>query len=338
VAPAPQLGAPRAVHTATLLGSGEVLIAGGCTVDGCEQDARSAETELFDPEAGRFRAGPRLLRPRIGHLAIRLPGGRVLVAGGWTGSVPTATTEIYDPARNAFSAGPRMTTPRGGAAVAPLGRGRFLFVGGENGSRVLASAEIFDTARMRFTRTGGMRVGRAAHSATPLPGGRVLVAGGFDAQDLVLGSTESYEPRTGRFRKGPGMAVHRHKHAAVRLRDGSVLLVGGSDGRDFFGRYRSVERLAPGGRRFRLAGSMAERRFKLPDAVVRLPSGRVLVTAGGPAVEVYDPRTRRFGQIGRTGATLSFATATVLADGRVLVVGGYDDRTRVSRSAWLISP
>jgi hypothetical protein len=338
VAPAPPLATPRAAHSATLLGSGEVLIAGGCTVDGCEQDARSAETELFDPEAGRFRAGPRMSRPRVGHLAIRLPGGRVLIAGGWTGSTPTATTEVYDPVRNDFSVGPRMTTPRGGAAVAPLGRGRFLFIGGENGNQVLASAEIFDSARMRFTRTGGMRVPRAAHSATMLSGGRVLVAGGFDAQDIVLGSTEIYVPRTGRFSKGPPMAVNRHKHAAVRLRDGSVLLVGGSNGRDFFGRYASAERLAPGARRFRLVGSMAERRFKLPDAVVRLPSGRVLVTAGGPHVEAYDPRTRRFGRVGRTGVTLSFATATVLADGRVLVAGGYDDRIRVSRSTWLIGP
>jgi hypothetical protein len=183
-----------------------------------------------------------------------------------------------------------------------------------------------------------MRVSRTAHSATALGGGRVLVAGGFDNQDVVLGSTEIYEPRTGRFKSGPRMAVPRHKHAAVRLRDGSVLLVGGSDGRDFFGRYRSVERLAPGAGRFRLVGSMAERRFKLADAVVRLPTGRVLVTAGAPEVEAYDPRTRRFGRVGRTGVTLSFATATVLADGRVLVVGGYDDRIRVSRSAWLISP
>jgi hypothetical protein len=100
------MSAPRAAHSATLLRSGEVLIAGGCAVDGCERDARDAETELFDPAMGRFRAGPRLQRPRVGHAAFGLPDGRVVIAGGWQGAYPTA--------------GPRSTTPLG--ARLPLGR------------------------------------------------------------------------------------------------------------------------------------------------------------------------------------------------------------------------
>jgi hypothetical protein len=65
-------------------------------VDGCERDARGAETELFDSATGRFQAGPRLRRPRVGHAAFRLPDGRVVIAGGWQGADPTAGTEIYD--------------------------------------------------------------------------------------------------------------------------------------------------------------------------------------------------------------------------------------------------
>jgi hypothetical protein len=64
----------------------------------------------------------------------------------------------------------------------------------------------------------------------------------------------------------------------------------------------------------------------------------VVVAGGGASVESYDPRSRRFTRLGRLGRTLAFSTATVLRDGRVLVVGGYDDRIRVSRSAWLITP
>jgi hypothetical protein len=82
---------------------------------------------------------------------------------------------------------------------------------------------------------------------------------------------------------------------------------------------------------------MAEARFKLADAVVRTATG-VVVAGGGAAVERYDPGSRRFTRVGRLGTTLAFSTATVLQDGRVLVVGGYDDRIRVSRSAWLITP
>ena len=338
VVPASSLSSPRAAHSATLLHNGEVLIAGGCPIDGCELDARGAETELFDPATGRFRAGPRLQRPRVGHAAFRLPDGRVVIAGGWHGARPTAGTEIYDPARDSIAAGPAMTAPRGGFTVTPLGRGRFLIAGGEDGRRPLASAEIFDAASMRFRRTGSMGSPRYAHAAAALLRGRVLVTGGGDARDLVLSTTEVYDARTGRFTRGPAMTTNRYKHAAVPLGGGAALVVGGSDGRDFNGRYASAERYDPRTRRFRRVGAMAERRFKLPDAVVRLPSGRVLVAGGGARVEVYEPATRRFRAAGRVGASLAFATTTLLRDGRVLVAGGYDDRIRVSRSAWLVTP
>jgi hypothetical protein len=117
-----------------------------------------------------------------------------------------------------------------------------------------------------------------------------------------------------------------------------VLVVGGSDDRDSHGRYASVERLARGVKRFARAGRMAESRFKLPDAVVRLPSGQVVIAGGGRRVELYEPRTRRFRSLGTVSEPLAFGTATVLRDGRVLVVGGYDDRIDVSRGAWIASP
>jgi hypothetical protein len=178
---------------------------------------------------------------------------------------------------------------------------------------------------------------RFAHAAAPLGGGRVLITGGGDARDLVLSTTEVYDVRTGRFVRGPAMIANRYKHAAVPLGGGAALVVGGSNGRDFNGRYASAERYDPRARRFRRVGAMAERRFKLPDAVVRVPSGHVLVAGGGARVEVYEPGVRRFRAAGRVGGSLAFTTATVLRDGRVLVAGGYDDRIRVSRAAWLVT-
>jgi Kelch motif len=326
---------PRAAHTATLLHSGKVLLAGGCALDGCELDARGRTTEVFDPKTGRFRPGPPLLRPRVGHVAVRLRDGSVLVAGGWTGSEPTATAELYRPGRG-FSRLPSMTTARGGFTASLLPDGRVLIVGGTDGQRTLHSAELFDPRSRSFRRTGSMLAARAAHAAARLVRARVLITGG-SADGRVLASAEIYDPRTGRFSPTSSMTATRHKHAAVTLRSGFVLVVGGSDHRDFRGRHRSAELYDPRRGRFTRVGRMAEARFKLPDAVVRLPSGTVLVVGGGRQAEVYDPDRRRFQAVAGTGTTLSFATATVLPNGRVLVAGGYDDSISVMSRARLIT-
>jgi Galactose oxidase, central domain/Kelch motif len=323
---------PRAAHTATLLHSGEVLIVGGCSVSGCELDDRSRTTELYDPRSG-FRAGPSLLRPRVGHAAVRLRDGLVLVVGGWTGSEPTNTAELYEPGRGFTRLGP-MTSPRGGFSATLLPDGRVLIAGGTDGNRTLRSAELFDPKSRSFRGTGSMQFARSAHAAAVVRGGRVLVAGG-SADGRVLASTEIYDPGAGRFLSTGDMTLPRHKHAAVTLRGGSVLIVGGSNARDFHGRYRSAELYDSKRGRFMRVGQMSQPRFKLPDAVVRLPSGRVLVAGGARRSELYDPATRRFRRAADAGAALSFATATVLRDGRVLVAGGYDDRIAVTSRAWV---
>ena len=105
---------PRAVHTATLLASGDVLLVGGCTVDGCELDERGATTEIFDAKTHVFRPGPPLRRPRDGHGAVRLADASVLVFGGWTGNIPTTSAERWRPGADRFDSAAPMRTPRGG--------------------------------------------------------------------------------------------------------------------------------------------------------------------------------------------------------------------------------
>src|SRR5688500_17137308 len=120
VTPGPSLRAPRAAHTATLLLSGEVLVAGGCTVDSCELSDDGATSEIYDPRANRFEPGPAMTRPRVGHTATRLPGGDVLVAGGRDGPRPTATAELYVAATGRFVRVGRMRAARGGAVAVLL--------------------------------------------------------------------------------------------------------------------------------------------------------------------------------------------------------------------------
>jgi Kelch motif len=73
-----------------------------------------------------------------------LPDGRVLVAGGSTGSSFLSSAEVFNPQTNTFSSAGigAMGTARQGPAAAPLPDGRVLVAGGSNGSS-LASAEVF---------------------------------------------------------------------------------------------------------------------------------------------------------------------------------------------------
>jgi hypothetical protein len=66
--------AAHSQHTATLLPSGKVLIAGG----------GSFVAELFDPVTGTFSLTGSMLISRILHTATLLPNGQVVVAGSQT--------------------------------------------------------------------------------------------------------------------------------------------------------------------------------------------------------------------------------------------------------------
>src|SRR5579884_3441421 len=93
----------RADHTATLLQSGKVLVAGGA--GGNETDA---ECELYDPSSGTFSVTGSMSVARAFHTATVLPDGRVLVAGGVTQTAGgpytyDASTEIYDPATGTWA-------------------------------------------------------------------------------------------------------------------------------------------------------------------------------------------------------------------------------------------
>jgi hypothetical protein len=69
---------------------------------------------------------------------------------------------------------------------------------------------------------------------------------------------------------------------------------------------------------------MSLARFKLKKAVVPLGDGRVLIAGGAAEPEVYDSSSNSFHLV--PGSRLDcflFSTATRLANGDVLIVGGY---------------
>ena len=333
VAEVARMGAARAAHTATLLSDGRVLVAGGCTVDGCEMAAAGATAELYDPRARRFAPAGRMAAMRGGHTATRLADGTVLLAGGWDGGRQLATAELYDPRTGRFTATGPLAHARGGHTATLLPDGRVVIAGGDGGVR---EVEVYDPRTRSFRTVGTLREGRAAHAAAPLPGGRVLLTGGSVRRGAVLSSAEVFDPRTGRSAATGEMTRVRHKHAAAALPDGRVLVTGGSDHRDWRGRCASAEVYDPATGRFTPAADLRTERFKHGNAVVSLADGTVLVAGGGETVEAFFPRRGTFHTAhGSLGAARQFSTATALADGSVLIVGGYDERVRVTSTAWL---
>ena len=83
----------RARHTATLLLNGDVLVAGGAQVGSL--DSVTATAEIYHPATNSWRTVPSMAAARVGHTAVLLPSGEVLVAGSYDGTTSLATSEIF---------------------------------------------------------------------------------------------------------------------------------------------------------------------------------------------------------------------------------------------------
>jgi len=326
---------PRAAHTATRLRDGRVLIAGGCIANGCEEGI-AGDAIVFDPKTAAFSPAGNLLEPRVGHRAIALADGSVLLLGGWTRSGVTDLVERYVPEAERFEAAGRMLEPRDGCSATLLADGTILIAGGYgDGMRRLATAERYDPASGHSRAAGSMSEPRMSHTATLLADGRVLVAGGSLSSRELLATLEILDPATNAFTPVGTLTRARHKHAAIAMGD-RVLLLGGASIPESDGHFADSEWWSGGGTS---AGPrMATARYKFLDSLAALDDGSVLVAGGGANAELLSADGAAFATLDESiGQQLAFATATALDDGRILVAGGYDPDIRVTRKAWLVS-
>jgi len=151
-----------------------------------------------------------------------------------------------------------------------------------------------------FAVTGTMVTPRSSPTATTLLDGRVLITGGNvrTVRRAASAGAELFDPASGAFAATGAMTVPRWDHAAALLHDGRVLIVGGSSGAD--------------------------------------DDGISFTQANG---ELYDPLLGTFSAVSsdiEIGGER--ATATTLADGRVLVVGGWIQGQGTVARAQLFDP
>merc|ERR1719357_76944 len=146
-----------------------------------------------------------------------------------------------------------MTEPRALATSATVGSTIYVF--GGKGSLLsqapLKSCEKLDTLRtpLNWERIAPMKTGRGGAGAAVVDG-KILVVGGFSGL-TSLSSVEVYNPSTNTWQMGPSLKAPR-SCMGVAVLEGTVYVAGGKTGTGpaVTGPLRSVERLAPGAKRW----------------------------------------------------------------------------------------
>jgi N-acetylneuraminic acid mutarotase len=183
-----------------------------------------------------------------------------------------------------------------------------------------------------FLPTDSMSSARNSHTATLLQNGKVLIAGGYGHNGEYLSSAELYDPLTGKFLPTGQLKIPRAGHIAVLLNNGKVLLAGGvGTGWTFL---NSAELYDPNKNTFALTGNMTVARES--HTATLLKDGKVLISGGHKgrqssiiiysSAELYDPTSGLFTSTTNMLTKRHKHDAVLLEDGRVLVVGGADER------------
>jgi hypothetical protein len=225
---------------------------------------------------------------RASHTSTLLPNGKVLIAGGFAGSGGE-----YNPYR---------------------------------------TAEVFDPNSGSFQLVAEMSIGRSGHTATLLKNGKALIVGGWTGRYDLRGSAEIYDPATNAFTPTGNLVVERAGNTATLLADGRVLIAGGEDRQE--NAIASAEIYDPGTRKFSLTSSMTDPRGS--HTATALMDGRVLIVGGGSghypsqnvyrSAELFDPATGKFSSTGQMTVGRHKHAAILLRSGKVLIVGGSDNR------------
>jgi len=210
--------------------------------------------------------------------------------------------------------------------------------GATTGNVVVTASGGVQSSGYNFATAGALNTNRYLHSAVLLNNGKVLVAGGVSCSApgvcSYLNTGEIYDPVSGAFTSTGSMSAARSA-PAVLLANGKVLIAGGyaCNSSGTCASLSSAEIYDPVAGAFTSAGNLNVDRYGHTMTVMN--NGQVFIAGGQSctsatscmaldSVEVYDPIAGTFMQIGTLAQARFGAAATLLADGKVLIVGGFD--------------
>lgn len=322
-----------------------LLTAAGLLAAGSPGDAQQ--------EGGEWKLAGTLNVGRYAPVGALLADGRALVAGGYSfeQNRTHATSEIFDPTAGTWAEGPRMRFDRNFPEALALPSGDTLFVAGFRGrTGTTATSERLDAQHATFSQNADEGAPpaieeRELFSATRLADGRYLLTGGYSTvRRKTLNSAEIFDPKLGAFVAVAGKLQHaRFGHTGVLLPNGRVLIVGGKLLATET-RVLPAELFDPASNTFEETGALTVGRDRCSAWLLPAPNGdrrqfRVLVAGGSAkdggttparACEVYDATTGKFGAGPDLVRDRMAHTATLLGDGRVLLVGGWSNTANAS--------
>lgn len=264
------------------------------------------------------------------HEAVGLIDGSVLAVGG---AGDRGSAQRYDPSTMDWTARPNLPGLPGvsccGHTSTRLADGRVLVVGGDvqDPGAVLALAVLYDPVTGTWSSTESLPASRFGHTATLLPNGDVLVAGGTTAEGTPA-SALLYSPSAQSWMPTGNMIEPTDSATSTLLRDGKVLLVGTTTD----AAEATAQLYDPISGSWTVTGKPISARYNFTATL--LSNGMVLVAGGASTsapyrslttAEIYDASSRTWTTTGYMISRRQSHTATLLADGTVLVAGGFGD-------------
>ena len=259
-------------------------------------------------------SAPDLSQEMTRPVLVALADGRVLVIGaGSDGDGRPTTALVYDPMTgSSASAGPFASPadPEEISAAVRLMDGRVFVTG--NGA-----PQIFDPRTLQFTAVGPMVAERTDPALALLHDGRVLIASGLDSNREWLLSAELFDPATHTFSATGSMATVGPAYpweAIATLPDGRVFMA--ENGATVYDPTTGT--FSAAGRNDVFGASTA---MVTQDGRVVVVGKSGIGTRTGHAA-IWEPASGTFTEALTTAPGYVIDRATLLDDGRILVMGG----------------